>query len=94
MKQRWRYEDRNGRAIWLEHDPAFLCVYCEQPVGELSYGGPAVCGSCDCGINRDGSRWTSDDFNRQAKNAHRRFDEMPADPIWQQYEDAHKEAAR
>jgi hypothetical protein len=89
--QRWRYEDRNGRAIWLAFDPAFLCVYCEQPVGELGYGGPAVCGACDCGCHRDGTPW-GQDFYRLAKNANKRFAEMPSDPVWDEYEQTHKEA--
>lgn len=90
MEERWRYMDRSGRIMWLAFNPGFLCVYCEQPVGALSTGGPAVCPSCDCGNNRDGSKWTSDDFYRQARNANRRFDTMPDDPLWEKYEAGHK----
>jgi len=35
------------------------CFWCGVPVTRPSMDGPLVCGSCDCGRNKDGSRWTS-----------------------------------
>jgi hypothetical protein len=91
-EQRWRFQDRSGRVIWLPFDPDFLCIYCEQPVSHMSMSGPAVCGSCDCGCHADGSRWTpSEAFALYAK-ANRRLDELPTDPIWAEYEAAHRAA--
>jgi hypothetical protein len=49
-------------------DPAALCVFCEQPVGALSMGGPRVCPTCDCGCNRDGTPWSLEDFDRMQIN--------------------------
>jgi phage gp29-like protein len=34
------------------------CRICSLPVTAASYGGPDVCPWCDCGVHRDGSRWT------------------------------------
>lgn len=34
------------------------CRICGLPVVELSYGSPDVCPWCDCGIFRNGDRWT------------------------------------
>ncbi len=34
------------------------CLFCSEPVLRPSTDGPLVCGACDCGRNRDGSRWT------------------------------------
>ncbi len=88
-EQRWRYERRtDGAIIWLPFRADFPCIYCERPVGALSLGGPAVCCACDCGINADGSKWTSDDLYRLMRNAKRRLDELPDDPAWADYEAA------
>jgi hypothetical protein len=78
--QRWRYEKQDGTAIWLPFDPAFLCIYCNEPVGSLSMGGPAVCPACDCGNNRDGSTWSMEQASRFYDNARRRIEELPIDP--------------
>lgn len=87
---RYRYEARNGKIIWLAFDPAFLCIYCNEPVAALSYGGPAVCPGCDCGVNKDGTKWTSDQMYRYFRNAKERLNDMPLDPVWSEYESAHQ----
>jgi hypothetical protein len=86
MEQRWRYKDRTGRPVWLGFKSDFLCIYCEKPIASLSCGGPAVCPTCDCGRNHDGSEWTMDDYARLSNNARRRLAEMPDDPAWKEYE--------
>ncbi len=91
MEQRWRYQDSKGRMIWLAFDPAFLCVFCESPVVYLSMGGPAICPTCDCGYNHDGTKWSYADYDKVRKNAQQRFDQMLDDPMWQQYEDSWNE---
>ena len=93
LEQRWRYQKQGGQPIWLDFDPHFLCVYCEQPVGALSSGGPAVCPSCDCGCS-GGKKWDFDTFWKLSNNARRRFEEMPYDESWNLYEAAHKANAR
>jgi hypothetical protein len=85
MTQRWRYQDINGRAIWLAFDPAFPCIFCDKPVVEMSMGGPAVCPMCDCGYS-NGHKWTLEEFRRFANNARHRLVEISDDPIWAEYE--------
>jgi len=85
-EQRWRYQKRDGKPIWLPFDPAFPCIFCERPVTELSCAGPAICGSCDCGHNADGTKWSNNDFSQFARNANRRIDDLPDDPVWAAYE--------
>lgn len=89
LEQRWRYQKQNGQAIWLAHDPLFLCVYCEHPVGGLSTDGPAICAACACGYS-DGKQWDMETFGRLSRNARRRFEEMPYDESWNLYEAAYK----
>lgn len=40
------------------------CLFCGEPVTSPSMDGPLVCGSCDCGCNRDGSKWTAEESAR------------------------------
>ena len=48
--------------------PDTLCIFCEQPVGSLSMGGPLICPACDCGSYRQdhpdklkrGKKWGGD----------------------------------
>jgi hypothetical protein len=40
------------------------CLFCGVPVFSPSMDGPLVCGSCDCGRNSDGSRWTDEERER------------------------------
>jgi hypothetical protein len=46
------------------------CLFCGVLVSDPSMDGPLVCGSCDCGRNPDGSRWT--DEERERAWSHRR----------------------
>lgn len=56
-----------------EFDPAFPCVYCEEPVDSLSVGGSAVCPWCDMGRNRDGSLWDYDTMKKRFANYEKRY---------------------
>lgn len=95
MEQRWRYQKRDGTPVWLRLDPDFLCIYCEQPVRELSMGGPAVCGTCDCGRNKTtGEKWTMDEAAVLIRRANKRIDDLPHDPIWETYEASHRAALK
>jgi hypothetical protein len=76
---RYRYEKSNGSPVWLEFDPLFLCLYCDEPVLHLSMGGPAICPRCDCKASTDA-----------ILNARRRLDELPFDEAWPVDERAHK----
>jgi hypothetical protein len=57
------------------------CLFCDQPVTSPSMDGPLVCGSCDCGRNRDGSKWTDEErehaWNRRRKQI-AKYREAPA----------------
>ena len=33
----------------VEYDDEAPCLICQQPVGEASMGGTAICPACDCG---------------------------------------------
>ena len=54
----------------VEIDGVPPCLFCGEPVERASMDGPLVCGACDCGNNRDGSRWT--DEQARERYAHRR----------------------
>jgi len=87
---RTRYE-HDYVPIWLAFDPAFPCIYCNRPVQNLSFGGPAICPTCDCGFDHEtGQAWTMEKFTAVMANATRRFAEMilNPDPIWAEYETA------
>lgn len=55
------YRGQDGKELKVEYDPDAPCVSCGLPVMEASMGGTAVCPSCDCGVYRDGTRWTIED---------------------------------
>ena len=66
-------------------DSKTLCIFCEQPVGSLSMGGPLVCPACDCGQHRRdyhierlrGRPWTEGhDWPKFYANARRRMDDL------------------
>ncbi len=57
-----------------EFNPAFLCIYCEKPVEELSVGGSAVCPWCDSGYHRDGTKWTYREMVKLFENGRRRIE--------------------
>ena len=46
-------------SIEIEIEGVPPCLFCGEPVSRPSMDGPLVCGACDCGSNRDGSKWTS-----------------------------------
>lgn len=77
MPQKWQYRKSDGTEIWLGFDPKRLCVYCDDAVGSLSLGGPAVCPSCDCGRNKDGSLWTLEQAHVGIRNARAKIDALP-----------------
>ena len=69
----------------MDFDPAFPCTYCNEPVGSPSMGGTAVCPSCDCGYNRDGSRWTYQQTQERFANYRRRMSEQTDAPEIKKY---------
>ena len=54
--------------IEVEIDGVPPCLFCGEPVARPSTDGPLVCGACDCGRNRDGSKWTEE--QAEARYAH------------------------
>lgn len=56
-------------ALEVEIDGVPPCLLCGEPVARPSMGGPLICGPCDCGNNREGSRWTPE----QAKERYAHF---------------------
>jgi hypothetical protein len=83
---RTRYQKSDGTPVWLEYDPLFPCIYCAEPVGALSTGGPAVCARCDCG---QGPLFF--DYNATIvtmAKARDRLDAIPFDESWALYESA------
>lgn len=91
LEQRWRYQKRDGTPVWLRLDPDFLCIYCDEPVRALSMGGPAVCSTCDCGINKTtGKHWDLYEAAKMYRHANKRLDDMPHDPAWDTYEASHR----
>ncbi len=54
----------------VEIDGVPPCLFCGDPVTRPSMDGPLVCGTCDCGNNRDGSKWTK--AQAEERYAHRR----------------------
>ena len=61
----------DGTTHEVEYDPDAPCWMCGQPVVEASMGGTVVCPWCDCGMTRDGRRWTL----AECFDAHRRFND-------------------
>lgn len=59
-------------AVYVEIDGVPPCLYCGEPVERPSMDGPLVCASCDCGRNKDGTSWTSE----QAKERYAHFGRM------------------
>jgi hypothetical protein len=81
LAQRYRYEKYDHSPVWLEFDPLFQCLFCEEPVRHLSMGGPAICPRCDCGPWK-----TYAEAAAAIMRARRRLDEMPFDEAWSIYE--------
>jgi hypothetical protein len=63
------YQLVGGGERTVEYDANAPCWMCGEPVGEASMGGTVVCPSCDCGYNRDGTKWTL----AECSAAHERF---------------------
>jgi hypothetical protein len=85
---RWRYAKSDGSPVWLPFNAGFPCIYCADPVGALSYGGPAVCPRCDCGYDKEGRQWSVSQAHVHYNNARARLDALPNDPVWQEFEAA------
>jgi hypothetical protein len=70
-------------------DPSVSCIFCEQPVGALSMGGPLICPACDCGHYRHdyaierlrGKPWNQGhDWAKFYTNARRRMSALAVQP--------------
>ena len=59
-----RYRQFDGRTLCVEYDTEAPCRICGLPTGGASMGGTNVCSWCDCGYNRDGTKW---DMNQTMK---------------------------
>lgn len=66
-----KYKGVNGKPMFVPYDADAPCWYCGNPVGEASIGGTVVCPSCDCGSNRDGTKWTWIQYNQRMKHFRR-----------------------
>lgn len=72
-----RYRIGDGmftKPIYVDIDGDPPCLYCGELVSSPSMDGPLVCGACDCGRNRDGTRWSED----RARERHAHFARMIA----------------
>ena len=45
----------------IEYDADAPCWSCDLPVESASMGGTVICSWCDCGMKRDGVRWTMEE---------------------------------
>jgi hypothetical protein len=57
-------------SVVVEYDEQALCCICGLPIMEASMGGTDVCPWCDCGCNRDGSRWEFRELITKTKNSY------------------------
>lgn len=57
----------SGSELEVEYDPGMPCRMCGEPVVEASTSGTVICPWCDSGINRDGTKWSSEDHCRMLK---------------------------
>lgn len=55
------YTGRDGKEFSVEYDPDAPCISCGLPVIGASMAGTKVCPWCDCGVFRDGSKWSIED---------------------------------
>jgi len=53
-----KYKLLDGREVEVAYNANGLCRICHLPVVEASMGGTNVCPWCDCGVHRDGRKWT------------------------------------
>lgn len=49
----------------INEDPP-PCLWCGTKVHSPSMNGPLMCANCDMGLNRDGSKKSTKDFDRSA----------------------------
>jgi hypothetical protein len=59
----------------IELDPPPPCLFCGEPVDRPGMDGPLVCAWCDCGTNRDGTRWTSQQSRKRWEHRSAKIDE-------------------
>lgn len=62
------YKLLDGTDKTIEYDENAPCWYCDLPVGSASMGGTVVCPSCDCGMHRDGRKWTFEEATEKHAN--------------------------
>ncbi len=54
------------------------CLFCGEPVTEPSADGPGVCGWCDCGCHRNGTKWTYQEYRKFQQTANAKLEEWAA----------------
>lgn len=68
------YQGLDGAPFTIEYDETAPCWMCGLPVESASMGGTIICPACDCGRNRDGTRWTPEESVERGRqferNAH------------------------
>lgn len=52
--------------IWVRIKGVPPCFLCGVSVTALSFGGPLICGDCDCGYNQDGTKKTQEDHDKSS----------------------------
>jgi len=55
----------SGAPLAIEIEGIPPCLFCGEPVHSPSMDGPLVCACCDCGCNRDGSKWTAEQLKER-----------------------------
>jgi len=73
------YTGMDGKKIKVEYDEEAPCIWCGLPVESASMGGTNLCPWCDCGVYRDGTKWTYEESMNQilaAKRAKEIYEKM------------------
>lgn len=74
MKREATYLLLSGEWVTVEYDSNDPCDICGLPVICASTSGSTICPWCDCGIYRDGTKWTIEDLDsgrvREKAKAH------------------------
>lgn len=65
------YTGMDGKKIKVEYDEKAPCIWCGLPVESASMGGTNLCPACDCGVYRDGTKWTYEESMNQVLAANR-----------------------
>lgn len=55
-------------ALQVELDGTPPCLWCGDLVTSPSMDGPLICGACDCGRNKDGSKWTAEQYAERCRH--------------------------